>query len=297
MRPSRPSLAFALALLAASALSPVARAQTAAPAAAQPAADPIVARVNGIEIHVSDVTDAAQNLPQEYRGMPQNMLMPMVADQLIDRASVAALARAQGLEKDPAVIRAIARAAEETLENAIMRRDIGPTITEDKVRARYDADIAGKEGEAELHARHILVANEADAVKVIAELKKGGDFAALAKARSSDPGAGQGGDLGFFKRADMVPEFAEAAFALKPGQVSDKPVKTQFGWHVIKVEERRSAPPPTFEQAQEDLRQKMIQEGVQKVLTAARAVAVIERFNPDGSPRRATDDAAPPPKP
>ena len=291
MRPSRPSLALALALLAATALSPAARAQPAA------ATDPVVARVNGTEIHVSDITEAAQGLPQEYRGMPQNMLMPMLADQLIDRAAVAAMARKDGLEKDPTVVRAVARATEEALENAILQRNVGPTITEDKLRARYATDIAGKEGEPEVHARHILVANEADAVKVIAELKKGGDFAALAKARSSDPGAGQGGDLGFFKRADMVPEFAEAAFALKPGQVSDKPIKTQFGWHVIKVEERRAAPAPSFEQAQDDLRQKVIQEGVQKVLAAARAVAVIERFNPDGSARRATDDAAPPPKP
>ncbi|MCX7381769.1 MAG: peptidylprolyl isomerase [Alphaproteobacteria bacterium] len=291
MRPSRSSLALALALLAASILAPAVHAQTTA------VADPVVARVNGAEIHVSDITEAAQSLPQEYRGMPQNVLMPMLIDQLIDRAAVAALARKEGLEKDPLVQRGIARATEEALENAIMRRDIGPSITEDKLRARYTAEIAGKEGEVEVRARHILVASEADAIKVVAELKKGGDFAALAKARSSDPGAGQGGDLGFFKRTDMVPEFAEAAFALKPGQVSDKPVKTQFGWHVIKVEERRAAPSPSFEQAQDDLRQKVIQEGVQKVLAAARAVVTIERYNPDGTARRATDDAAPPPKP
>lgn len=288
MRPQRSTLALAIALLAATPLAT--RAQTAP-------ADPVVARVNGGEIRLSDIAEAAQGLPQEYRGMPQNLLMPMLVDQLIDRASVAALARQQGLDKDPTVMRAIARATDEALENAVMRRDIGPTITEADIRARYDREIAGKEGEAEVHARHILVASEADAVKVIAELKKGGDFAAIAKSRSSDPGAGQGGDLGFFKKADMVPEFAEAAFALKPGQITEKPVKTQFGWHVIKIEERRSAPPPAFEQAQEDLRQKMIQEGVQKVLASARAIVTIERFNTDGTSRRAIDDAAPPPAP
>ena len=181
------------------------------------------------------------------------------------------LARKQGLDKDPAVQRQMARAQEEALQSALFHRDIGPLVTDQAVRARYDRDIAGKPGEPEVHARHILVANEADATAIIAELKKGGDFAAIAKARSSDPGAAQGGDLGWFKKGDMLPEFSEAAFALKPGEVSDKPVHTSYGWHVIQVEERRTAPPPSFEQARDELRNQMIQEGVQKLLASARA--------------------------
>ena len=303
MRPTRLHLTLAMALLA---LPPLAaRAQTPAPAPAgapsgAPAAAPadvVIARVNDQEIRLSDIADAAEALPEQYRAMPQNVLFPLLIDQLIDRASVAALARKQGLDKDPAVQRQISRATESALENAIMSRDIGPTIGEDAIRARYDRDIAGKPGEAEVHARHILVATEADAVKVIADLKAGGDFAAIAKARSSDPGAAQGGDLGFFKKGDMVPEFAAVAFALTPGQTSDKPVKTQFGWHVIKVEERRTAPAPTYEQTHDELRQKMIQEGVQKIVATARAEAKVEKLNPDGSQRRATDGAMPPPAP
>jgi peptidyl-prolyl cis-trans isomerase C len=268
-------------------------------AQAQAPADPVVARVSGVEIRVSDVSEAAQGLPAEYRSMPQNVLIPMLTDQLIDRAAVVAMARRAGLDKEPTVARAVARAVDEALENAQMRRDIEPTLTDAALRERYVRDVAGKEGEVEVHARHILLGNEADAVKAIAEIKKGGDFAAIAKERSSDPGAGQGGDLGFFKKADMVPEFAEVAFALKAGEISEKPVKTQFGWHVIKVEERRAAPPPSFEQSQEPLRQALIQEGVMKLLAAARAGVVIERFNADGSVRKATDDAMPPglPKP
>jgi len=277
------------------------RAQTppAAPAA-MPAGrpvDPVIARVGDQEIHLSDLAEAAQSLPQEYQGMPQNVLFPLLTDQLVDRAAVVALARKGGLDKDPLIVRQVARAADQVLENAVMSRDVGPLIAEPLIRARYDRDIAGKDGEPEVHARHILVSTEADANKVIAELKKGADFAATAKSRSSDPGAGQGGDLGFFKKGDMVPEFAEAAFALKPGQVTDKPVKTQFGWHVIKVEERRAAPPPSFDQIHDELRQKMIQEGVQQVLANARAGLTVERFNADGSSRKATDDAMPPPAP
>ncbi len=298
MRPNRLTVTAALALAALAWATPQpARAQAPVSPAVTLPVDPVVARVGAQEIRLSDLAEASQSLPEEYRGMPQNVLFPLLMDQLIDRTAVAALARSQGLDRDPVVARQIARAAEQTLESALMSRDIGPTITDKLIRARYDAEIAGKEGEVEVHARHILVASEADAVKVVAELKKGADFAATAKARSSDPGAGQGGDLGFFKKADMVPEFAEAAFAMKPGQVSEKPIKTQFGWHVIKVEARRAAPPPAFEQVQDELRQKMIQEGVQKVLTIARAGVIVERFNPDGSPQRATDGAQPPPAP
>jgi peptidyl-prolyl cis-trans isomerase C len=191
----------------------------------------------------------------------------------------------------------MADASNQALQNALLSRTITPQVTEEAIRARYQRDIAGKAGEEEVHARHILVANEADAVKIIAELKAGGDFVAIAKARSTDPGAQDGGDLGFFKKGDMVPEFADAAFAMKPGQISDKPVHTQYGWHIIKVEERRAAPPPTFEQARDELRQKMIQEDIQALLVQARAGVQVQKFNADGSVPRPTDNAQPPPAP
>ena len=148
-----------------------------------------------------------------------------------------------------------------------------------------------------MHARHILVASEADAIAIIAELKKGGDFAAIAKSHSSDPAAAEGGDLGWFKQGDMLPEFSAAAFALKPGEVTDKPVHTSYGWHVIRVEERRVAAPPSFEQARDELRSHMIQEGVQKLVANARAGVKVEKFNADGSTARPTDTAEPPPAP
>ena len=151
-------------------------------------------------------------------------------------------------------------------------------------------------GEEEVHAKHILVDNEADAKKVIAELNGGADFAALSKQYSKDPSAAeQGGDLGFFKKDEMVPEFATAAFALQPGQITQTPVHSQFGWHVILLVERRPAAPPTFDKAREELRQKMIQEGVQKAVAKARSTVAVEKFNMDGSPVRATDQAEPPP--
>ncbi len=254
--------------------------------------DPVVAKVNGKTIHLSDVAEAARGLPPQMQGMPSKVLFPMVLDQLIDRDALAHEARKQGLENDPAVKKQMEAASERALETALIAKEVGPQVTEQAVRARYDQEIAGKPGEEEVHAFHILVPTEAEAKDVIAQLKKGADFATLAKQKSKDPGAAQGGDLGFFKKGDMVPAFADAAFALKPGQFSQVPVHTQFGWHVIKVVERKQDTPPSFEQAREELRQKMIQADVQKVLAQARQDSSIERFNLDGSP---VQQGSPPP--
>ena len=260
------------------------------------AGDPVVAKVDGAPIHLSDLQDAAQSLPENLRGMPQQTLLPLLLDQVIDGRALVAEARKSGLDKDPAVQRQVAAAEDRALQNAMLTTEVTPTITDDALHARYNQEYAGKPGEEEVHARHILVDNEADAKKIIAELKGGADFAALAKQYSKDPsGAKDGGDLGFFKKDEMVPEFADAAFALKPGQTSPEPVHTQFGWHVIQVIERRNAAPPTFDQARDELREKMIQQGVQKAVAKARASASIEKFNLDGSQVRATDTAEPPP--
>jgi len=263
-----------------------------------PAADPVVAKVDGQAIHLSDLKDAVQGLPENLRGMPSQTLYPMLLDQLIDGRVLVAEARKSGLDKDPTVQRQVAAAEDRELQTAVLSKEVGPSVTDEAVHARYEQDLAGKPGEDEVHAKHILVDNEAEAKKIIAQLKGGADFATLAKQYSKDPsGAQQGGDLGFFKKDEMVPAFADAAFALQPGQVSPEPVHSQFGWHVILVVERRRAEPPSFDKARDELRQKMIQEGVQKVVAKARAAASVEKFNLDGSQVRPTDTAEPPPAP
>jgi peptidyl-prolyl cis-trans isomerase C len=272
--------------------------QGAAPQGTAPAApdDPVVAKVDGKPIHLSDLKDAAQTLPENMRAVPPQALYPMLLDQMIDARALVSEAHKTGLDKDPAVQRQITAAADRALQTALLSKDVGPTITDAALRARYDQDVAGKTGAEEVHAKHILVDSEADAKKIIADLKGGADFAALAKQHSKDPSAAQqGGDLGFFKKDEMVPEFADAAFAMQPGQVSETPVHSQFGWHVILLVERRPAPAPSFDKARDELRQKMIQEGVQKAVAKARAQVVVEKFNMDGSPARATDQAEPPP--
>jgi peptidyl-prolyl cis-trans isomerase C len=275
------------------------------PAAGQPAtpaeADPVVARVDGAEIRRSDVTATITQLPPELRAAPETMLFPLVVDQLVTQQALVAAARAQKLNEDPEVRARIRRAEDQELQQALLRREIAPLLTEEALRARYQRDVAGKPGEEEVHARHILVASEDEAKKVLAEVRRpGADFAAIARTRSTGPGTEQGGDLGFFKKGDMVPEFAEAAFALQTGQISE-PVRSAFGWHVIKVEARRTADAPTFEESVEQLRQAVFEEAVNATVTRISAAAKVERFNEDGTPRAAApapsllDGASPPP--
>ena len=284
-----PARLFAAALLVGAVSIAPARAQT-------DAADPVLAKVNGDAIHLSDLKIAAESLPPQARAMPPQQLYPMLLDQLVDAQALLVEARKDGFDKEPKVQRAMQMAQERALESALLNKLVAPQVSDDAIKARYDQQYAGKAGDAEVHARHILVADEATAKKIIAELKKGGDFAALSKQYSKDPGAAQqGGDLGFFKKSDMVPEFATAAFALKDKEVTPTPVKTQFGWHVIQTLEHRTSAPPTLEQVHDELRQSMAQEAVQKVIADARKGVTIERFNSDGSPVKATDSAEPPP--
>lgn len=263
-----------------------------APARAQitqvdPQGDPVVARVDGEAIRLSEVVAAAKNLPDEVKGMPPAMLFPLLIDQMISQRVLTDAARKAGLEKDPAVARQISEAADRVLQNALIQRDLAGKVTDEALRARYDAEVAEQGGEPEIHARHILVATESDAKAAIAALKGGADFATLAREKSTGPGAQQGGDLGFFKKGDMVPEFAEAAFALQqPGEITETPVRSPFGWHVIQLVARRTAAPPPFDDVKEELRQQMLQQAVQEVIETYRNAAKVERFNLDGTPAR-----------
>jgi peptidyl-prolyl cis-trans isomerase C len=304
------------ALLAACLVSPAllarpAPAQTAAPPPAPQAAaaaeDPLLARVDGQEVRMSDVVAvAAEVLPPELRGVPPGallrMLPPEVSRQLVDRAiterALVSAARSAGLDRDDEVRRRLRRAEEQELQQALLTREVAGKVTDDAIRARYEQEAARRQGEPEVHARHILVPTEAAAREAMAELAQGADFAEVAKRRSTGPGAQQGGDLGFFKKGDMVPEFAEAAFALQPGQVSPAPVRSPFGWHVIKVEGRRAAAAPSFEDARPQIQRQMLEEGVEAMVQRIRGAAKIERLDSAQAPAPAgtlLDNAAPPP--
>lgn len=288
-------LLAALLLSASPALALPALAQT-TPAALPE--NPVVARVEGSEIRLNDVQEEATRLPAELRAMPAPMLFPLLLDQMITQQALVAAARAAGLDRDAEVISRIRRAEEETLQQVLITRAVAAQVTEEALRARFTRDAAARPVQEEVRASHILVPTEAEARAALADARRpGADFAAVARARSTGPGSREGGDLGFFKREDMIPEFAEAAFAMQPGEISQNPVRTQFGWHVIRVTERRAAPSPPFEEAREALRQTVFEEAVTAEVERIRTAARVERFNMDGSRPAAPsllDGAAPP---
>ncbi|MBT5297433.1 MAG: hypothetical protein HOB37_00240 [Rhodospirillaceae bacterium] len=157
-------------------------------------------------------------------------------------------------------------------------------ITEDAVRARYDKMVAGKSGAEEVHARHILVKTEDEAKAIIKDLKGGADFETLAKEKSTGPSGPNGGDLGFFAKGQMVPAFEKAAFGMDKGEVTDEAVKTQFGYHVIKVEAKRKSEAPSFEKMEQQLRTELSQEKATTFVASLRKGAKIERFDLEGKP-------------
>ncbi|MGH7044197.1 MAG: peptidylprolyl isomerase [Acetobacteraceae bacterium] len=277
------ALCWPLAAGAADPAQPSQPAHAAQPAeASQPAqpeaADRVLATVDGHPIHLSDVQRAAAELPANLRGLPPQTLYPMLLSRMIDARALVIEARQQKLEQTPAVRKQITTATDQVLVNALLTKNIAPQVTDAALRARFDKTAAGKPGVEEVHARHILVPTQKEAETIIAQLDKGADFAALAKKYSKDPGAADGGDLGFFKKDEMVPAFAAAAFALKPGEYTKTPVHTQFGWHVIQVLARRQAPPPTFDQTKSALREQVIKAAVAKAVAQARAGVKVQMF-------------------
>jgi len=184
------------------------------------------------------------------------------------------------------VPRNIKAAERQILRTVYLTREIDKKSDDKKLHASYDAWLKDNPPQQEIHARHILLETEKDARAVIAEIKAGKDFAALAKEKSTGPSASNGGDLGYFKQADMVKPFADAAFALKVGATSAEPVKTQFGWHVIKVEDKRTAKAPSFEEMKPQLHDKAAGEIAMDIVKGLREHADVKRFSLDGSPAK-----------
>ena len=248
--------------------------------------DPVVARVNGKELKRSDVEAMHQQLPQQMQQMPLETIFPMLVDQMVSQMLITEEAKKEKLDQDPALKDKVARYQERLVQQAWLQREVEKASNEDQLKARYEQYVKENPAKEEVSARHILVDNEEDAKAIIKELDKGADFATLAKERSKDPAAATGGDLGFFSRDEMVPEFADAAFKLKVGEYTKEPVKTQFGWHVIKVEDRRTGKPPTFEESREQLADDMAREVINQKVAELKKGAKVETFNLDGSKKQ-----------
>lgn len=263
-----------------------------APAAAAPAADadPVVATVNGTPIRASEVVMAAedigQGLPPQLQGAARQ---EYVLSFLTDMTLLAQAAEAQKLDQTPAFKARMAYARTKALMEALMTQEAKKAVSEEMKRKTYEEFVKTNPPEEEVHARHILVDDEAKAKEIAKKAKAGEDFAKLAKEYSKD-GADDGGDLGYFTKDQMVPEFADAAFKLDKGQVSD-PVKSQFGWHIIKIEDKRTKPVPTYEQVEPQVEQYLVRKSQADLVTKLRADAKVEKTAAAPAPAPATPAA------
>lgn len=250
-------------------------AQPAAAAPAAPTPDTVVAKVGEDTITEADLAFAAEDLGQELANIPPQDRKAFLTTVLIDMKVMAKAAKDQGLDQSDLFKRRLAYLEERALRRAYFAEKISTSVTPEAIKVAYDEMVATFKPEDRVRARHILVATEDEAKAVKAELDAGGKFEDIAKAKSMDPGAANGGDLGFFQRGQMVKPFEDAAFALEPGQISD-PVQSQFGWHVIKVEEKSKSAPPTLEQATPQIQQQLLFKNFDDIVAQLKAAITIE---------------------
>ena len=245
------------------------------------AEDKVLAKVNGSEIRQSDVALAEEELGPSLAQMDPATKDENVLSFLIDMKIVAKAAEDKKAQDTEDFKKRLAFTRNRLLMDSLLASEGKSATTDDAMKKVYEDASKQISGEEEVHARHILVETEDDAKTVADELKKGADFAELAKKKSKDPGASDGGDLGFFTKDQMVPEFSQAAFALEPGKVSD-PVKSQFGWHIIKVEEKRNRKAPEFEQVKAQIETYVTRKAQADYVAKLRETAKVERMDKPG---------------
>ena len=252
-----------------------------AEAAPAPAPDTVVATVGEETITEADIAFAAEDLQQELSQMPPEERRAFLVTVLIDMKVMAKAAREQQMDQTETFRRRLQYLEERALRRAYFADKIAAGVTPEAVQAAYDAFVAGFQPQEEVHARHILVATRQDAEAIKAELAAGKPFELLAMEKSTDPsGAQNGGDLGFFSRGMMVKPFEDAAFALtEPGQLSE-PIESQFGWHIIKLEEKRQSQPPTLEEVGPQLQQQVLFERFEASVGALKNGLAIEIPDP-----------------
>lgn len=248
--------------------------------AAAQGADSVLAKVNGVEIHQSDLAlaeaDVGESLPADAQGDKRRDLL---LSYLINVNLLSQAAEAKKVDKAPDFAKRIAFARKKVLVQAMMEQQAKKAVTDADVKKFYDDNL---KPQTEVHARHILVETEAQAKEIEAKLKGGADFAKLAKEVSKDSGS-DGGDLGYITKDQVVPEFGNVAFSLEKGKISD-PVKSQFGWHIIKIEDKRERKPPPFDAVKARIKTVLTQKAGDDLMKEARAKAKIENLTKPSAP-------------
>ena len=292
------ALAFGLATAVAASAAIVAAQETpATPPAETPATPPaetrtlerdparVYAKIDGVPITEADLDVAAQEYSQELGQLPMEARLPQLLNVVIDLRLLAKAAEGAGIDKKDEVVRQVAFDRSRALRNEYLRDKASKEVTEETIRARFDKEVAEFVPGNEFHLHHILVKTEDEAKTIIVDIEKGGDFAAIAKEKSLDPGSGaKGGDLGFVPKGLTFPEFEKAGFGLEVGAMTKQPVETDVGWHVIKLEETRKEEAPLFNVEQIRIRNEMIRELVTGEVESLRAAAKIEIIPPPQPP-------------
>lgn len=251
-----------------------------APSLAFAQQDAVVATIDGKPVTEADLEIAMTDLADQFAQVPEDQRRAAALSAVIEIRLLAAEAEKAGLAEGEAFVRRLALLRERALHSAYIDAEIATAVTDEAVRARYDKQVAETPPVNEVRARHIIVDTKEEAEAIIKELAAGGDFEAIAKEKSKDGAAAQGGDLGYFTQGRMVPEFEQAAFALNVGEYSTEPVQTQFGWHVIKVEDKRTQQPPAFEQVAEQFRALLLREAYFATVTELRRSGAVEIADP-----------------
>ena len=242
------------------------------------ASDPVIARVNGVDITQGDLALAEEDMGADMPATSPEAKRENLISYLADIIMVTQAADKKNLGDNPDFKRRLAFLRNKLLMGYELQREAKTALTDEALHQTYDEAVRSMAGQEEVRARHILVDDENEAKSVLEQLKSGADFAALAKEKSKDPGAAEGGDLGYFTKDQMVPEFADVAFKMYPGQLSN-PVKTQFGWHVIKVEDRRTKQPPEFDKVKDQIEAFLSRKAQTDFIAKLRQSAKVERLD------------------
>jgi peptidyl-prolyl cis-trans isomerase C len=240
--------------------------------------DPVIARVNGVDIKESDLALAEEDVGADMQSASPEAKREHLISYLADIILVTQAADRKKVAENPDFKRRLAFLRNKLLMGYELQEEAKSAVSDDALRQTYDDAVKSAGGQEEVRARHILVDNQDEAKSILDQLKGGGDFAALAKEKSKDPGAADGGDLGYFTKDQMVPEFADVAFKMYPGQLSN-PVKTQFGWHIIKLEDKRTKQPPEFEKVKDQIETFLMRKAQTEFIGKLRQAAKIERLD------------------
>lgn len=240
----------------------------------------VIATVNNVPITYGDIALAEDELMGLIGKLPEDKRFEILLGHMIDRILASRAAEESGLDDDPQVLERAAFMKRKAMQDVFISRQLMQRVTEKEVAAYYDKEIQNGPKDEEVRARHILLDSREAADAVVVALKDGADFVTLAKERSKGPSGPLGGDLGYFGKEAMVEPFAEAAFQMQKGDIS-APVKTQFGWHVIKLEDRRSKPTPKLDDVRDQIFQILIGEARQDIYVKMRAEADVQFVKAD----------------